>query len=172
MQDQKLMAYFQFDEADLEANRKGEYSEGQKKRLFKGLFAPKKYYFKKVLGPISIESYKLDWRAEATVHYSLHVGKDKEFHATKDILNIVAKGDVYTVYYCNAASEIDQEGEDTWDKILSVEFIAKAPPESIPADGQAGSSQKRLEELKNMLDTGLISEQEFENKKKEILDQL
>jgi hypothetical protein len=166
------MDYFKFDEADLEANRKGEYSEAQKKRLFKGLFAPRKYFFKKVEGPISIDTYKLDWRAEATVHYSLHVGKDKEFHATKEIINIVTKGDVYAVYYCNAASEIDQKGEDSWDKILSVEFIAKAAPETIQADGQAGSSQKRLEELKNMLDTALISEQEFEQKKKEILDQL
>jgi hypothetical protein len=72
------------------------------------------------------------------VQYSLHVGKDKELHAIKDILNIMTKGDVYAVYYCNAASEIDQEGEDNWDKILSVEFIAKAPPETIQADGQGG----------------------------------
>jgi hypothetical protein len=41
MQDQKLMDYFKFDEDDLEANHIGEYSEAQKKRLFKGLFAPK-----------------------------------------------------------------------------------------------------------------------------------
>ena len=172
MEDQKLLDYFKFDEADLEANRKGEYSETQKKRLFKGLFAPRKYFFKKVEGPIRIESYKLDWRAEATVHYSLHVGKNKEFHATKEILNVVTNGDVYAVYYCNAGSEIDQEGEDTRDKILSVEFIAKATPETIQADGQTGSHQKRLEELKSMLASNLISEKEFEQKKKEILDQV
>ena len=44
MEGQKLQEYFKFDEDDLEANRKGEYSEAQKKRLFKGLFAPKKYF--------------------------------------------------------------------------------------------------------------------------------
>ena len=51
MEDQKLLDYFKFDEADLEANRKGEYSETQKKRLFKGLFAPRKYFLRKWRGP-------------------------------------------------------------------------------------------------------------------------
>jgi hypothetical protein len=41
MQDQELMDYYKFDGSDLQANRNGVYSEAQKKRLFKGLFAPK-----------------------------------------------------------------------------------------------------------------------------------
>ena len=171
MEDQKLMDYFKFDEDDLEANRKGEYSETQKKRLFKGLFASKKYFFYKVQGPISIEPYTLDYHAAATVYYSLHVGKDKEFRVNKDLLDIMTKGDVYTVYYCDDI-ESNAEGWNSRDKILSVEFIAKAPPVTIQADGQAVSHQKRLEELKSMRDANLISEQEFEQKKKEILDQV
>ncbi len=171
MQEQKLMDYFKFDESDLEENRKGEYSEAQKKRLFKGLFAPKKYFFYKVEGPISIEPYTLDYHTAAKVNYSLHVGKDKEFRVNKDLQNIMPNGDVYTVYYCNDV-ESNAEGWNSRDKILSVEFIAKAQNESIQADGQARSHQKRLEELKNMRDTNLISEQEFEQKKKEILDQV
>lgn len=135
MEGQKLQEYFKFDEDDLEANRKGEYSEAQKKRLFKGLFAPKKYFFYKAQGPISIEPYTLDYHAAATVYYSLHVGKGKEFRVNKDLLDIVGKGDVYTVYYCNEV-ESNAEGWNSRDKILSVEFIAKAPNESIQADSQ------------------------------------
>jgi len=171
MQNQKLMDYFKFDEDDLQANRKGEYSEAQKKRLFKGLFAPKKYFFYKVQGPISIEPYTLDYHAAAKVYYSLHVGIDKGFRVDKDLLDLMTKRDVYAVYYCNATQSA-QKGEDSWDKILSVEFIAKAPPETLPADGQTGSHQKRLEELKSMRDANLITEAEFEQKKKEILDQM
>ena len=171
MEDQKLMDYFKFDESDLQANRNSNYSEAQKKRLFKGLFAPKKYFFYKVQGPISIEPYTLDYHAAAKVYYSLHVGTDKEFRVNKDLLDIVTKGDVYAVYYCNATQSA-QKGEDSWDKVLSVEFISKGPSESEQADSKAGSPQKRLEELKNMHDANLISEQEFEQKKKEILDQV
>src|SRR5664280_448466 len=122
MQDLKLMDYFKFDEDDLEANHKGEYSEAQKKRLFKGLFAPKIYFFYKVQGPISIEPYTLDYHAAAKVYYSLHIGIDKGFRVDKDLLDLMTKGDVYAVFYCNATQSA-QKGEDSWDKILSVEFI-------------------------------------------------
>jgi hypothetical protein len=125
MNDHKLNDYFGFDESDLQANRKGEYSEAQNKKLLKRLFAPKKYFFYKVEGPIRIEPYTLDYHAAATVYYSLHVGKDKEFRVDKDLLDIMTKGDVYTVYYCNDI-ESNAQGWDSRDKILSVEFISKA----------------------------------------------
>ncbi len=169
MQDQKLMDYFKFDESDLQANHSGDYSEAQKKRLFKGLFAPKKYFFYTVQAPISVEGEKWDYHAAAQVHYVLYVGK-KGFIVNKDILNIMTKGDVYTVYYCNDV-ESNADGWDSRDKILSVEFISKASNESQES-GQPGSNQKRLQELKNMRDANLISEQEFDQKKKEILDQM
>jgi hypothetical protein len=169
MQDQKLMDYFKFDEADLEANRKGEYSETQKKRLFKGLFAPKKYFFYKVEGPISIEGERWDYHAAAKVHYVLNVGK-KGFLVNEQLLNIMAKGDVYTAYYCKE-EESNLDGWDSQDKVLSLEFVLKAANEN-QQDGQTGANQKKLQELKNMRDANLISEHEFEQKKKELLDQM
>jgi hypothetical protein len=169
MQDQKLMDYFKFDETDLEANRKGEYSEAQRKRLFKGLFAPKKYYFYKVQAPISIIGEKWDYHAAAEIHYVLYAAK-KGFIVKKDLLDIMTKGDVYTIYYCNYV-ESKAEGWDSADKVLSLEFVSKAPIAS-QASIKPGSNQERLQELKNMLDTNLISKQEFEQKKKEILDQV
>jgi len=45
MQDQRLMDYFKFNEAYLVANRKGGFSEVQKKRLLEGLFGPKNNHF-------------------------------------------------------------------------------------------------------------------------------
>jgi hypothetical protein len=122
MQDPKLMDYFKFDEADLEANRKGEFSEAQKKRLFKGLFAPKKFNFYKAEGAISIQAYRTDARSPAD-HTSLHVG-EKQFDEKEDLLNIMAIGDVYAVYYCNAVQS-DAHAIDSWDKVLSVELISK-----------------------------------------------
>ena len=123
MQDPKLMDYFKFDEADLEANRKGEFSEAQKKRLFKGLFAPKKYNFYTVEGSISIQAYRTDARSLAN-HHSMHVG-EKQFDVGEDLLNIMTNGDVYAIYYCNAVQS-DAHAIDSWDKILSVELISKA----------------------------------------------
>jgi hypothetical protein len=123
MQDKKLMDFFKFDEADLEANRNGEYSEAQKKRLFKGLFAPKKYNFYKREGSISIQAYRTDPRSPAN-HHSLHVG-EKQFDVKEDLLNIMTNGDVYAIYYCNAVQS-DPQAIDSWDKILSVELISKA----------------------------------------------
>ena len=169
MQDQKLMDFFKFDEADLESNRKGEYSETQKKRLFKGLFAPKKYFFYKLQAPISIDGEKWDYHAAAEVHYILHAGK-KGFIVKKDLLDMMTRGDVYTIYYCNDV-ESTAEGWYSRDKVLSLEFISKAPIESNASEKTA-SNQARLLELKNMLDTALISQQEFEQKKKEILEEL
>ncbi len=124
MDDQKLKDYFKFDEGDLQANRKGDYSDVQKKRLFKGLFAPKKYFFYKAEGPISIDGEKWDYHAAAEVHYILNVGQ-KGFIVNKDLLNIMTKGDVYIVYYCNDVDS-NADGWDNRDKILSVEFISKA----------------------------------------------
>jgi hypothetical protein len=169
MQDQKLMDFFKFDETDLEANRKGEFSESQKKRLFKGLFAPKKYYFYKVQAPISINGEKWDYHAAAEVHYVLYAGK-KGFVVKKDLLDIMSRGDVYTIYY-GSSVESKPEGWDSEDKVLSLEFISKGTMAS-QASEKPGSNQERLQELKNMLDTNLISEQDFELKKKEILDQM
>ena len=109
MQDQKLMDFFKFDEADLEANRNGEYSEAQKKRLFKGLFAPKKYFFYKLQAPISIDGEKWDYHAAAEVHYILHADK-KGFIVKKDLLDIMTRGDVYAIYYCNDVKSMQKDG--------------------------------------------------------------
>jgi hypothetical protein len=78
-----------------------------------------------VQGPISIEPYTLDYHAAATVYYSLHVGKEKEFRVNKDLLNIMTRGEVYIVYYCNDI-ESNAEGWGSRDKILSVEFISSS----------------------------------------------
>jgi hypothetical protein len=66
--------------------------------LFKGLFAPKKYFFFKAEGSISIQAYRTDARSPAN-HHSLHVG-EKQFDVKEDLLNIMINGDVYANYYC------------------------------------------------------------------------
>jgi hypothetical protein len=117
MQDQKLMDYFKFDEADLKSNRKGEYSEAQKKRLFRGWFAPKKYLLYKAEGPILVDGDKMNFRA---FQYFLCVGR-KLFKVKDELLNIIAEGEVYSVYYCNEV-ESAPAGWNRLDQILSIEM--------------------------------------------------
>jgi hypothetical protein len=49
---------------------------------------------------------------------------EKQFDEKEDLLNIMAIGDVYAVYYCNAVQS-DAHAIDSWDKVLSVELISK-----------------------------------------------
>ncbi len=125
MQDQKLMDYFKFEDADLEANRKGEFSEAQKKKLSRGLFPPR-YIFRKVEGPIKVWTQNLSYKNSSVWYFFTVEGKD--FRANPDILNAVVQGDVYAVYYCYESGGTDDQSY--YNKILSAEFISKGAKEN------------------------------------------
>jgi hypothetical protein len=129
MSDQELMKYFEFDEGDLQANRNGEISEKQKSlvmkreksRVFNNPFAKFGYLLAKVQGPIKIESLQTSYHG-ANLWYYLEVG-EKSFRVDKDLSNIMAQGDVYSIYYCYEPKAPDDNGLY---KILSAELISKA----------------------------------------------
>jgi hypothetical protein len=119
MQDQKLMDYFQFDEDDLQANRKGDFSEKQKNDILRN----KKRFenrglasllasggrgtktdlsgdsLKKAEGPVNI--VQEEFRGASGHFHSgvyLHIG-GKQFAVGEDLASVMSQGDVFAVYY-------------------------------------------------------------------------
>ena len=119
MQEQKLMDYFKFDEADLLANRNGDFSEKQKNDLLKD----KKRFenkglasllsigghgtktdlsgdsLKKAEGPVEIvrEEFNVGHGHFNTGVY-LHIS-GKQFNVDEGLADVISQGDVYAVYY-------------------------------------------------------------------------
>ncbi len=119
MQGQKLQEYFQFDEADLQANRNGYFSEKQKNDILKdkkrfenrGLASRlplgghgtkpdlSEDSLKKAQGPVNIVRQESSGEhGHFNTGYYLHIG-GKQFNVDEDLADVMVQGDVYAVYY-------------------------------------------------------------------------
>ncbi len=119
MENQELMDYFQFDEADLLANRNGDFSEKQKNDILKD----KKRFENKGLasllsigghgtktdlsgdslkeaeGPVEIVREEFNaGHGHINTGVYLHIG-GKRFNVDGDLADVMSQGDVYAVYY-------------------------------------------------------------------------
>jgi len=119
MEEQKLSDIFKFDEADLQANRRGNFSEKQKNDILKdkkrfenrGLASllPSGGHgtntdlsgdsLKKAEGPVNI--VREEFRGEnGHIHTGVYLHIDgKQFAVDEDLANVMSQGDVYAVYY-------------------------------------------------------------------------
>ncbi len=156
MDDQKLKDYFNFDEADLQANRSGNFSEKQKndilkdkKRFENGLLllvglGPKtdlsEHSVRKAEGAVNIVRQEFNGEhGHFNINVYLHIG-GKQFNMDEDLADVMMQGNVYAVYYDYMGSmkrgvKRSIKGErdayevyydDSEGIILSVEFVSKA----------------------------------------------
>jgi Short C-terminal domain len=126
--------------------------------LSRGLFAKGQYKLAKAQGKVNIIKAERAGMNHTSHYfaYELHIGGE-EFDVGEDLADIMMQGDEYAIYY------------DMWNNdfsgILSAELLSKA-------SASASDPQSKLEKLKEMLISGSITQQEFEQKKKEILEKM
>ena len=115
LDNQKLENYFKSDEADLQANRSGYFSEKQKEHIladqkrfekgalgFLGIGAKTDisgHTVRKAEGPVNIvrqESNSAHRHFQTGVY--LHID-GKQFNVDEDLASVITQGDVYAVYY-------------------------------------------------------------------------
>ena len=126
MNDNDLMTYFKFDDADLSANQGGILSQNQEARLKGG----KKISIAKAQGRANII---LQTSNSAYIHPELQIG-GKRFAATT-ILEKIMQGNEYILYYIDHTKDHPYDTSYLYssDDVLSVELSTKASDPS-PAD--------------------------------------
>jgi hypothetical protein len=149
MPDQKLQAYFNFDDADLSANRSGVLSQKQMARLKN----PGKVIIAKAEGPARVS---LSTTNSENIHQELQIG-GKRFMGTT-ILADLMKGDAYTVYYIDRTKDhpYDTSYLHPSDDILSVEQLAISGGASGSAPAEDAEKAKIVELIKKGDMTGAI----------------
>ena len=119
MSDQKLQAYFNFDDTDVNANRNGVLSQKQMERLKGG----KKLVIARAQGRANVV---LSTSNNENIHQELQIG-GKRFMGTT-ILADIMKSEEYIVYYIDRSKDhpYDQSYLHPSDDVLSVELAANA----------------------------------------------
>ena len=151
MSDEKLKAYFNFDDADLSANRSGVLSQKQTTRLKGG----KNLVIARAQGRANVI---LSTSNSENIHQELQIG-GKRFMGTT-ILADIMKGEEYIVYYIDRSKDHPYDMSYLYpsDDILSVELLAHAGIASAAGNVSTEDAEKAriLEHIQKGDMTGAI----------------
>lgn len=139
MSDEKLKAYFNFDDADLTANRNGVLSQKQMVRLKGG----KNLIVARAQGRANVV---LSTTNSENIHQELQIG-GKRFMGTS-ILADIMHGEEYVVYYIDRAKDHPYDTSYLYasDDVLSAELLTQAggSPVSGPVSTEDAAKEKIL----------------------------